>query len=199
MTEAQCTRCGLHATRTQVVVGRGRSDAAVMFLGEAPGRQEDKLGEGFQGAAGRVFDDILAYIGLGRQDIWLANAVRCRPSIEGRRNRPPTAEEIAACRHWLTLDLGRVRPTVVVTLGRIAFESVTGVSWSNARRAQPAPLPGQPGVAFGLYHPAYLIYRRDLKETYRQDLDRLRALLLSLGIALQESAGPWKSLKAGGE
>lgn len=199
MTEAQCTRCGLHATRTQVVVGRGPVDAGVMFLGEAPGRQEDKLGQGFQGAAGRVFDDILAYVGLARKDIWLANAVRCRPSIEGRRNRVPTSEEIAACHHWLSLDLGRLKPAVVVTLGRIAFESVTGQSWDGSCRAQPAPVIGHPSVAFGLYHPAYLIYRRDLKETYRQDLDRLRELLLSLGIALQESAGPWKSPKAGGE
>ncbi|NMP24198.1 uracil-DNA glycosylase [Sulfobacillus harzensis] len=191
MGEADCTRCALHASRTHVVVGRGAPDAKVMFLGEAPGRQEDKLGLGFQGAAGRMFDAILGYSGLSREKIWLANAVRCRPSIEGRRNRAPTAEEISACRHWLERDLSQVRPEVVVTLGRIAYESVTGLSWDAQRRAQPVPLADGSGVAFPLYHPAYLIYRRDLMTVYRQDVEALRALLAAHQIPVGDIAGPW--------
>lgn len=184
--EATCERCGLAQSRTQVVMGRGPARADVMFVGEAPGREEDRLGRGFQGAAGRRFDTILETAGLSREEIWLANAVRCRPSIEGKRNRPPHAEEIAACRHWLVNDIERVQPRVVVTLGRVAFESVTGLPWDQDQRARLIPVPALNVEAFALYHPAYLIYRRDLWETYRADLAVLREALALLHIPLHE-------------
>lgn len=190
--EAGCTRCGLSATRTHVVVGRGSRSAGVMFVGEAPGRQEDQSGLGFQGAAGQRFNDMLAFVGLTREDIWLANAVRCRPSIEGRRNRPPTRDEIAACRHWLIKNVERIAPRVVVTLGRVAFESVSGLPWDGALRAAPIKAVDLRCEVFPLYHPAYLIYRRELYETYRNDLLGLRMVLSSRGVPLLEPAGPWK-------
>lgn len=192
--EACCTRCRLHTTRNQVVVGRGPDMARVMVFGEAPGREEDKSGLGFQGAAGRVFEEILAYVGLCREDIWLANAVRCRPSVEGRKNRAPRPDEIQACQHWLMRDLAHIKPAVVVTLGRVAFESVTGRSWDSAHRAQPVPLRSGKGEAFALFHPAYLIYRRELKPAYKQDLDKLRTVLHERGIALEPAQGPWLSV-----
>lgn len=188
--EATCTRCVLHHTRTQVVVGRGHDRASVMFIGEAPGRHEDTSGQGFQGAAGRVFDRMLAYVGLAREDIWLANAVRCRPSVGGQRNRAPRPEEIEACRDWLLRDLERVRPRVVVTLGRVAFESVSGEKWREDRRAVPMPV-ATGRTAFPLYHPAYLIYRPHLKPVYGEDLMTLRQLLVGLGVALHPSSGVW--------
>ncbi len=190
--EAFCRRCRLHETRTQVVVGQGNPAAEVMFLGEAPGRQEDLLGRGFQGAAGKVFEDILAFVGLRRADIWLANAVRCRPSVDGKRNRAPQSTEILACHHWLAADLERVHPQVVVTLGRVAFESLTGLAWDGeTRRAAPFKPPGDSWEAFGLYHPAYLIYRRDLKNMYRGDLIALRTLLADRGIPIEPADGTW--------
>ncbi len=189
--EAACVRCRLSQTRTQVVVGRGDSSAAVFFLGEAPGRAEDKSGLGFQGAAGQRFNDILAFIGLSRERIWLANAVRCRPSIDGRKNRAPRPDEIEACRYWLVRDMERIRPRVVVTMGRVAFESVTRISWDAKHRATPIAVPEFETTAFALYHPAYLIYKRDLQSVYRQDLEKLRTILLTLDVRLDEPAGPW--------
>ncbi len=182
--ESACARCELSLTRTQVVIGRGSVDAEVMFIGEAPGRNEDLQGRGFTGAAGQRFDRILEILGLERDGIWLCNAVRCRPSIAGKRNRPPKPLEIAACRHWLKSDLDRVRPRLIVTLGRVAFESVTGMEWRAERRstlyeAQEFKIP-----VFALYHPAYLIYRRDLVGTYHQDLEALRAAMRSLRISV---------------
>lgn len=181
--ESACTRCELSVTRTQVVIGRGSTHAEVMFLGEAPGRNEDLQGRGFIGVAGQRFDRILAFLGLQRDDIWLCNAVRCRPSIAGKRNRPPKPLEIAACRHWLKSDLDRVRPRLVVTLGRVAFESVTGLDWRAERRATLHEVQEFKIPVFALYHPAYLIYRRDLVDTYRQDLEALRVAMNILGIS----------------
>ena len=192
MDEAQCQACRLHTVRTQVVVGRGPQPAQVMVLGEAPGRDEDRTGRGFQGAAGRVFEDILAFLGLRREEIWLANAVRCRPSVDGKRNRAPRPDEIAACRQWLVRDLATVQPKAVVTLGRVAFESVTGHPWDGNQRVQPVRI-SETTEVLGLYHPAYLIYRRNLKSAYRDDLWRLRARLGALNIELGPPRGPWTS------
>lgn len=173
--QASCQACSLSQSRHQVVIGRGSMHAPVMFLGEAPGRQEDATGRGFQGSAGKLFDDILVRLRLSRDDIWLANVVRCRPTIEGRRNRPPSAEEIAVCRHWLDEEILHIRPQVIVTLGRVAFETVTAMKWDRALRGRPVAISG--AMVFPLYHPAYLIYRRDLRPLYDQDLQQLDALL----------------------
>lgn len=171
-----CTLCGLAQTRTQVVLGAGDAQASVMFVGEAPGKQEDRTGRGFQGSAGVVFDEILGFLGLARDQIWLNNAVRCRPTHMGTKNRPPRNQEIDACRVWLLDDLRRVRPSVVVTLGRIPFRSVTGRDDFQGVRGRPLILEDETGV-FPLYHPAYLIYRRDLIGDYAQDLWALRKYL----------------------
>lgn len=195
MDESECRACRLHATRTHVVVGRGPRSAQVMIIGEAPGRDEDRTGLGFQGAAGRVFEDILAFLGLRRGEIWLANAVRCRPSVDGKRNRAPRPDEIAACRQWLERDLGEVQPKAVVTLGRVAFESVIGRPWDTHQRVEPVPISHATQV-FGLYHPAYLIYRRNLQSAYRDDLGSLRERLVALNIPLAPPTGPWTNADA---
>lgn len=191
MLETSCVRCGLSETRTQVVVGRGSLAADVLFLGEAPGRSEDQTGLGFQGAAGQQFNEILRFVGLERANIWLANAVRCRPSVEGRKNRPPAREEIRACRHWLVEDITRIQPRMVVTMGRVAFETMTGLSWDADLRAKPLFVSEFDLWIFPLYHPAYLIYKREWLPVYRADLERLRHELLALDIALDAPAGPW--------
>ena len=193
--EAHCQRCGLWQTRTQVVVGRGSETAEVMFLAEAPGREEDKTGKGFQGAAGQRFNDMLSFLGLDREHIWLANAVRCRPTVDGKRNRAPRPEEIHACRHWLVRDINRVQPNFVVTLGRIAFETVTHERWDPDRRATPLYVEEFNLYVFALYHPAYLIYRRDLLQTYRRDLEKLRELLAESQIPTATPTGPWVNMQ----
>lgn len=180
---SHCTRCGLAALRTQVVVGRGAETAQVMFTGEAPGKAEDRTGMGFQGSAGKIFDDVLSYLGLTRSEIWVNNAVRCRPTDTGRKNRPPRIEEIEACRPWMQDDVTQVKPKIIVALGRMAFLALTGeTAFATYRgRLYAQEEPGMP-LLFPLAHPAYLIYRRSLMPAYREDLDRLKEVLETLGV-----------------
>lgn len=113
---ASCTSCGLAETRTQVVFGVGAFDADIMFVGEAPGRNEDLQGEPFVGAAGKLLDRLLAEIGVAREDVYIANVLKCRPP----GNRDPRPDEIDACKGYLRTQLALVDPRVVITLGNFA-------------------------------------------------------------------------------
>ncbi len=179
--EAQCQRCRLAETRAQVVVGRGSLQARVMFTGEAPGRMEDRSGLGFQGSAGKKFDQMLEFLGLKRPNIWLNNAVRCRPVIGGK-NRPPTMDELTACRVWLEGDLSAVDPQLVVPLGRMAYWSLTGKKDFSLMRGKLVRLPNLP-LMYPIFHPAYLIYRRAAVDQMCQDLKGLRSILDEQGIS----------------
>jgi uracil-DNA glycosylase family 4 len=111
-----CTDCGLSETRKSVVFADGSPDADVMFIGEAPGAREDEQGLPFVGAAGHLLDDLLGEIGLRRDEVYIANVLKCRPP----GNRDPRSEEIEACKHYLRSQLTLVDPRVVVTLGNFA-------------------------------------------------------------------------------
>ena len=111
-----CTRCPLASTRTQVVFGSGDPDAGLMFVGEGPGADEDRRGEPFVGRAGQLLTRLIEGIGLTRNDVYIANVVKCRPP----GNRDPQPQEIAECRPYLDAQLGFVAPRVVVTLGNFA-------------------------------------------------------------------------------
>ena len=113
---ASCTACGLAPTRTQVVFGVGAFDADIMFVGEAPGRNEDLQGEPFVGAAGKLLDRLLAEIGIDREDVYIANVLKCRPP----GNRDPRPDEIDACKPYLRTQMELIDPKVVVTLGNFA-------------------------------------------------------------------------------
>ena len=114
---AGCTRCPLAATRTQVVFGVGDPDADLMFVGEAPGRDEDLQGEPFVGRSGKLLDRLVAEeLGVDRSQVYIANVVKCRPPD----NRDPKPDEIAACRPYLDAQLELIDPAVVVTLGNFA-------------------------------------------------------------------------------
>jgi uracil-DNA glycosylase len=111
-----CVRCKLAANRTQVVFGVGREDADLMFIGEGPGQQEDLQGEPFVGRAGKLLTQLIDGIGFTREDVYIANVVKCRPP----GNRDPEPDEIDACAPWLDRQLDLIRPRVIVTLGNFA-------------------------------------------------------------------------------
>ena len=169
-----CTACGLSATRTQTVPGEGSPTAALVFVGEAPGAREDLAGRPFVGAAGRLLDDLLASIGLRREEVFILNTVKCRPP----ENRNPQRSEIAACAPLLSRQLAALQPRVIATLGRHAL----AVFAPNAKIAEVHGRPytqtegGQQGgaVLFPLYHPAAALHNGSLRPTLERDMAALR-------------------------
>jgi uracil-DNA glycosylase len=113
-----CEWCALSKTRSKVVPGEGSARAQIMFIGEAPGKKEDETGRPFVGAAGKFLEEMLAIIKLKREDVFIANVVKCRPP----ENRDPTPEEVAACWPWLLAQIKLIRPKLIVTLGRHSME-----------------------------------------------------------------------------
>ena len=170
-----CDRCPLHATRNQAVPGVGDGNARLMIIGEAPGVEEDRRGEPFVGRAGKLLDAMLAAIGLNRQQgVYITNVVKSHPP----QNRDPSAREIAACRPWLDAQITLVRPAVILAVGRVATQSLTG---SKARMGE---LRGR-WHAFGeadipllaTYHPAYLLREPPAKAKVWDDLLVLKRFL----------------------
>jgi uracil-DNA glycosylase family 4 len=150
---AGCTRCRLHQSRTQVVFGQGDPHADLMFVGEAPGFQEDRQGLPFVGPSGQLLNRLLEGIGLRRQDVYICNAIKSRPP----NNRDPQPDEIAACRPWLDAQVRLVDPRVVVTLGNFAaktlLETTTGIT---RLRGQTYPFQGR--VLLPTFHPAAALH-----------------------------------------
>lgn len=130
---ATCTACRLASTRTQVVFGVGDPDAELMLIGEAPGYNEDQQGEPFVGAAGQLLTRLLGEIGLTREDIYIANVIKCRPP----GNRDPQSDEVDSCKGWLRSQLELIDPAVVVTLGNFAskllLRTETGITRLRGR------------------------------------------------------------------
>src|SRR3712207_2443033 len=114
----RCTACELHKGRTRAVPGEGPANADIMFIGEAPGRNEDQQGRPFVGQAGKLLEELLAEIGLTRDDVWIGNVVKCRPP----QNRDPRPEEIAACSVYLERQIALLQPKLIATLGRYSME-----------------------------------------------------------------------------
>jgi DNA polymerase len=172
-----CTACGLSATRTQTVPGEGSPTAALVFVGEAPGAREDLAGRPFVGAAGRLLDDLLASIGLRREEVFILNTVKCRPP----ENRNPQRSEIAACAPLLSRQLAALQPRVIATLGRHAlavFAPSAKIAEVHGRPyAQTESDQHQGAVLFPLYHPAAALHNGSLRPTLERDMAALRAYL----------------------
>lgn len=167
------------------VPGEGNPRARLMLIGEAPGAQEVAQGRPFVGTAGKNLDAFLARMRLARESIYITNAVKMRPtrqSAKGRlSNRPPTAQEVKLFQPWLQQELEAVRPDIIATLGNVALGAVAGKGHMiGAVHGKPLLLVGG-AVVFPLYHPASIIYRRELESVYAQDIDRLRVFFESLG------------------
>jgi DNA polymerase len=181
-----CTACGLSATRTQVVPGEGSPAATLVFVGEAPGAREDLAGRPFVGAAGRLLDDLLASIGLRREEVFILNTVKCRPP----ENRNPQRSEIAACAPLLTRQLAALQPRVIATLGRHAlavFAPSAKIAEVHGRPyAQTAGAQHPGAVLFPLYHPAAALHNGSLRPTLERDMASLRVYLSA---SAREGAG----------
>ena len=170
----QCTRCTLHTLgRKQVVFGEGAVPAPVMFVGEAPGFHEDREGRPFVGAAGQLLDRIITNaMGLRRDEVYIANVIKCRPP----ENRDPEPDEVAACLPYLREQVRLVQPRVIVCLGRVAARALLGTDQSMARlRGQDLTFDGIAVVA--TWHPAYLLRKPEAKAETWEDIKRVNRLL----------------------
>jgi DNA polymerase len=171
-----CVACQLHHGRTRVVFGAGNADADLMFVGEAPGANEDRMGLPFVGQAGKLLDRLLGEIGLERSDVFIANTIKCRPPD----NRDPYPNEIETCRPYLFRQIDLIEPIVICTLGNFATKLLRGDPTGISR------LHGQPEVRvigpravrlYPLYHPAAALYTPSTLETLRADFSRIPELL----------------------
>lgn len=166
----QCTRCRLCEGRHHAVPGVGDRNARWLFVGEGPGRNEDLQGEPFVGPAGKLLDNMMRSLDLARaQNTYIANVVKCRPVGPDGRDRPPAADEVAACLPYLQRQIALIRPEVIVALGKTAAVSLLGLPDDTALgslRGQPRSYAGVPLVI--TYHPAYLLRKpADKAKTWR--------------------------------
>lgn len=168
-----------------LVFGEGPKHAKLMLIGEAPGEHETLQGRPFVGKAGQNLDHFLALAGLSREDIYISNAVKLRPTKTGKTgrlsNRPPTKDEIALFRPWLMREIEEVAPGMIATLGNVPLRAVTGRSLSIGEVHGQVLDAGETGLPlFALYHPASLIYNRSLTDVYEQDVRALAQRLKTL-------------------
>lgn len=166
---ACCTRCSLHQGRTQTVFGTGDPNARLMFIGEGPGRDEDLQGEPFVGAAGQLLTRIIAAIGLTREQVYIANIVKCRPP----GNRTPRPEEIAACLPYLTTQIEQIRPKIICTLGNVAAQSLMETTEKiSSLRGRFHRWRGI--LVMPTYHPAFLLRNPEKKRDVWEDMKQVQ-------------------------
>jgi len=171
-----CTRCPLSEGRTQVVAGSGSPDARVMFVGEAPGYHEDRTGVPFVGQAGKLLDGLLEGIGLRRDDVFIANVLKCRPP----GNRDPQPAEIRSCEPHLFRQVAIIRPALICTLGNFATKLLSGRpdGISKVHGCElPMEIGGQPTLLYPLFHPAAALYTRAMLATLEEDFARIPELI----------------------
>jgi uracil-DNA glycosylase len=183
-----CVRCQLHQTRTQVVFGSGNADAELMFVGEAPGANEDRLGLPFVGQAGKLLDKLLNEIGLERSDVFVCNTLKCRPP----GNRDPQPNEIESCHSYLASQVELIEPSMICTLGNFSTKLLRGDSTGISRlhgQAQEQLIGSRAVRLYPLYHPAAALYTPSTLEALRADFHRIPELL-ALGPLEQPEALP---------
>jgi len=174
---AKCQQCSLHATRTQTVFGVGNPKAELMIIGEAPGFHEDEQGEPFVGRAGQLLNAMLQAIGFERQDVFIANILKCRPP----NNRDPLPEEVQACTSYLQRQIAAIQPKVLLAVGRIAAHyllNTKGTLESLRGKAHDYSFGNTPLVV--TYHPAYLLRSPSDKRKAFMDLQFLQNYMRSL-------------------
>lgn len=171
-----CTACPLHETRTNVVFGAGNADADLMFIGEAPGANEDRMGLPFVGQAGKLLDRLLGEIGMDRKDVFIANCLKCRPPD----NRDPYPHELAACQDYLFRQVEEIEPIVICTLGNFSTKllrhDATGISRLHGQ-SEVCEVGPRAVRLYPLFHPAAALYTPSTLEALRADFHRIPDLL----------------------
>lgn len=168
-----CTRCKLHGGRTHLVYGVGSPDADLMFVGEAPGRDEDQQGEPFVGRAGQLLTRIIEAIDLRREDVYIANVIKCRPP----GNRNPEPDEVETCRPYLFAQIDAIGPRVIVALGSFAVKTLLDDDSIAISRARGQVYACRGAHLIPTFHPAYLLRSPDRKRDVWEDMKRVRSLL----------------------
>jgi uracil-DNA glycosylase len=171
---AVCQCCNLYKSATRAVPGEGPENAQIMFIGEAPGWNEDQQGRPFVGAAGKFLDQLIASIGLKREQVYIANVVKHRPP----ENREPLPSEIAACKSWLDRQIELIKPRMIVTLGRHSMarffpnKSISKIHGTAEKRG---------GVIyFAMYHPAAALHQGNLRSEIEKDMLKIPELLAEM-------------------
>lgn len=182
----QCRKCRLWGTRTNAVPGEGPENAEIMFIGEAPGANEDRQGRPFVGAAGQLLTELLRKAGLSRDEVYITNVVKCRPP----GNRDPRPDEIAACSPYLDAQIKIIKPRIIVTLGRHSTKYLLrkgGVNISGITRVRgktfKIEIEGIPVTVVPTYHPAAALYNPRLKTILEKDFIEL------IGSKMRKNAG----------
>ncbi len=167
----RCTKCPLHEGRTQAVPGEGPLDATIMFIGEGPGFHEDRQGRPFVGAAGKFLEEMLAGIGIRREEVYIGNVIKCRPP----GNRDPLTEELEACSDFLERQIALINPSVLVTLGRFSMARYFPGAKISAIHGQSRRVGNR--VVVPMLHPAAALHQPKWKQTAIADMQKLPALL----------------------
>ena len=166
-----CTKCILSKSRTKAVPGEGPENAQILFVGEGPGFHEDKQGRPFVGAAGQFLEELLAGIGMKREEVFITNVVKCRPP----GNRDPMPEEIEACRAYLDRQIELLNPRVVVTLGRYSMARWFPNAKISAIHGQPRKIDGR--LIVPMFHPAAALHQPSLRKDVEADFRKLPDIL----------------------
>jgi len=168
---ALCQQCEIAKHRTKVVPGEGPEDAEIMFIGEAPGWHEDQQGRPFVGPAGKYLDELLASINLKREQVYIANVIKCRP----QGNRDPLPTEILNCRKWLERQIELIHPKMVVTLGR--YSMALFFPGKSISKIHGTALKQDGIIYFAMYHPAAALHQQSLHQTIQADMIKIPSLL----------------------
>ena len=168
---AECHRCEISKYRTKVVPGEGAEDADIMFVGEAPGWHEDQQGRPFVGPAGQLLEQLLASINLRREQVYIANVIKCRP----QGNRDPLPVEIQNCREWLGRQIELIRPKIIVTLGR--YSMVMFFPGKSISRIHGTAQKRDNVIYYAMYHPAAALHQQSLRQAIQEDMLKIPSLL----------------------
>jgi len=174
---ADCTACKLHLSRKLAVPGEGPADADILFIGEGPGFHENEQGRPFVGAAGSFLEELLASVGLSREQVFITNIVKCRPP----NNRDPLPDEVDICTQaWLNAQIHLINPRLVVTLGRHSlhhFVPTKQISLCHGKPLRTVAPDGAKRIYYPLYHPAAALYQGSLRKTLVEDFKKIPAVL----------------------